>query len=146
MVRHGGPLSFIMADLDHFKEVNDTYGHTVGDRLLQDAAKALGRQCREVDQAARYGGEEFAIVVPDETVSTAVHLAERCRKAVEKVSLSARGETIFTTASFGVADASGLSSPEALMERADEALYWAKKAGRNRVECSRAESRGRVES
>jgi diguanylate cyclase (GGDEF)-like protein len=134
MERHGGPLSFVMSDVDHFKKVNDTYGHNVGDRLLQEVAKALAQQCREVDLPARYGGEEFAIVVPDEPVSSAVHLAERCRQAVENVSLAARGETVRATASFGVADAPGPPSPEALVERADEALYQAKGAGRNRVQ------------
>ena len=103
--RLGGPLSFIMIDLDHFKKVNDTYGHSVGDRLLQEAARALAQQCRKTDLPARYGGEEFAILVPDEPVSGAVHLAERCRQAVAKVSLTARGETVRDTASFGVADA-----------------------------------------
>jgi two-component system, cell cycle response regulator len=133
MERHGGPLSFIMADLDQFKKVNDTYGHNVGDQLLQMVAKALAQQCREVDLPARYGGDEFAIVVPNELAGAAIHLAERCRQAVEKGSLSARGETIRATASFGVAEAPGPSSPEALIERADKALYQAKEAGRNQV-------------
>jgi diguanylate cyclase len=104
--------------------------------MLQETATALAQQCRKTDFAARYGGEEFAIVVPDEPVSGAVHLAERCRQAVEKVLLSAHGQAVRSTASFGVADATGRASPEALVQRADEALYQAKEAGRNRVERS----------
>lgn len=143
MKRLGGPLSFIMVDLDHFKKVNDTYGHNVGDRLLQETSKALAQECRKTDLPARYGGEEFAILVPDEPVSSAVHLAERCRQAVEKVFLTAHGATVRATTSFGVADAPGPSSAEALVERADEALYQAKEAGRNRVEQWGTEESGR---
>ena len=65
MQRHGGELSFIMADIDYFKRVNDTYGHSIGDKLLQEVARTIARQCRESDLPARYGGEEFAIVVPE---------------------------------------------------------------------------------
>ena len=134
MERLGGPLSFIMIDLDHFKKVNDTYGHNVGDRLLQETAKALAQHCRKTDLPARYGGEEFAVLAPDQPLSGAVHLAERCRQAIEKAFLPAHGKTVRATASFGVANAPGPSSPEVLVERADEALYRAKAAGRNRVE------------
>jgi two-component system cell cycle response regulator len=131
--RHGGELSFIMADIDHFKRVNDTYGHSTGDKALQEVARTIARQCRKSDLAARYGGEEFAIVVPNEGLSGAVHLAERCRQEIEKINLPAKGEPICPTASFGVADAVGLSSAESLVDRADQALYRAKAAGRNRV-------------
>ena len=74
MQRHGGELSFIMADVDYFKRVNDTYGHSVGDKVLQEVAKTIARQCRESDLPARYGGEEFAVVVPNEGISGAVQL------------------------------------------------------------------------
>ena len=133
MQRHGGELSFIMADIDHFKRVNDTYGHSMGDRVLQDVAQTIARQCRENDLPARYGGEEFAVVVPGEGIFGAAHLAERCRAETEKINLSAQGGTIRPTASFGVADAVGLSSPELLVSRADQAMYRAKAGGRNRV-------------
>lgn len=132
--RHGGNLAFVMADIDHFKQVNDSYGHGLGDRLLREVAGAIAQQCREVDLPGRYGGEEFAIVIPDETAATAVHLAERCRREIETVCLPARGRGICTTASFGVADATGAPSAEELITRADRALYRAKGAGRNRVE------------
>ncbi len=132
--RHGGRLSFIMADIDHFKHVNDRYGHNVGDRLLQEVAAAIAAECREVDLPVRYGGEEFAIVVPNQDVAGAVHLAERCRRGIAGACTAVHNEVVSATASFGVADASGASSPEILMQRADEALYRAKEAGRNRVE------------
>ncbi len=131
--RHGGRLSFIMADIDHFKRVNDRYGHHVGDQLLQEVAGAIAGQCRDVDLPARYGGEEFAIVVPDETMAGAVHLAERCRREIAKACVAVQSEIIAATASFGVADSTGVTSPEEMMKRADEAMYRAKQAGRNQV-------------
>ena len=133
MQRYGGELSFIMADIDYFKRVNDTYGHSIGDKVLQEVAKTIARQCRESDLPARYGGEEFAVVVPNEAVSGAVQLADRCRQEIEKVNLPAKGDPIRPTVSFGVADAAGVPSAELLVDRADQALYPAKTAGRNRV-------------
>jgi diguanylate cyclase (GGDEF)-like protein len=132
--RHGGALSFIMGDVDHFKRINDTHGHAVGDQALREVADAIVGRCRETDLPSRYGGEEFAIVVPGEAVSAAVRLAERCRQAVEAVRLSTRSEALRMTASFGVADSTGVASPDALIQQADKALYRAKNAGRNRVE------------
>jgi diguanylate cyclase (GGDEF)-like protein len=131
--RHGGSLSFIMADIDCFKRINDTYGHSIGDKVLQEVATTIARQCRNSDLAARYGGEEFAIVVPNEAISGAIHLAERCRQELEKVNLPVKSESLRPTASFGVADALEASSAELLVDRADQALYAAKAAGRNRV-------------
>jgi two-component system, cell cycle response regulator len=131
--RHGGQLSFIMADIDHFKHVNDVYGHQIGDKMIQEVAGVIAQQCRDVDLPVRYGGEEFAIVVADETASGATRLADRCRQEIAKVRVAVNGETVAVTASFGVADASNLPSLEALVKRADEALYQAKKAGRNLV-------------
>lgn len=134
--RYGGKLSFIMVDIDHFKRVNDTYGHSVGDRVLQEVAGALAGQCRDNDFPARYGGEEFAVVVPNEGVAGASHLAERCRREIENAHLTAAGESIRPTASFGVADAVDVPRAELLVDRADQALYQAKAAGRNRVAVS----------
>jgi two-component system, cell cycle response regulator len=133
MQRHGGRLSFIMADIDHFKLINDSYGHHVGDMMLQRVAQAIAGQCREVDLPARYGGEEFAVVVPDETMTGAVPLAERCRRAIADVCVSVNGTQVGATASFGVADMTGAAGPEALLKRADSALYRAKQQGRNTV-------------
>ena len=92
--RHKGRLSCIMADIDHFKRVNDVYGHHMGDKMLQEVAQAIGRQCREMDLPARYGGEEFVVVVPDETAAGAACLAERCRQEVAKVRVVVRNETV----------------------------------------------------
>jgi diguanylate cyclase (GGDEF)-like protein len=131
--RHGRRLALVMVDIDHFKGVNDCYGHFVGDRLLQEISRTIAGQCRKSDLPARYGGEEFAIIVPDETASGAVYLAERCRRKIETIRLPLVAETLAATASFGVADASGLPSLEALLGRADAALYAAKRAGRNMV-------------
>jgi two-component system, cell cycle response regulator len=142
MQRHGGELSFIMADIDHFKRVNDVYGHSVGDEVLQAVARTIAGQCRENDLPARYGGEEFAVVVPNEGLSGAVRLAERCCREIEKVNLPAKGESIRPTASFGVAEAAGLSGAEILANRADQAMYQAKAAGRNRVAAWKEASQG----
>lgn len=131
--RHDGRLSFIMADIDHFKQINDRYGHHIGDKLLQEVSRVIAQECREMDLPARYGGDELAIVVPDESASGAASLAERCREEIAKLRVAACNQTVTVTASFGVADATGLSSPEALMKRADKALYRAKEAGRNTV-------------
>ena len=132
--RHGGSLSFIMADIDHFKRVNDTHGHTIGDRLLQQVAKAIAGQCRQTDLPARYGGEEFAVIVPDEDASDTVNLAQRCRQAIQAITLDLGQDTLRITASFGVADATGAASEQDLIQAADQALYRAKELGRNRVE------------
>ena len=131
-----------MADIDHFKQVNDAYGHEIGDRLLREVARAIAQECRDVDLPARYGGEEFAIVVPDERAENAAILARRCRQRIEEIRLRANDAAVRTTVSFGVADASDLESPAALIRRADEALYEAKAAGRNTVLCSAAEAAG----
>ncbi|MBN2580832.1 MAG: diguanylate cyclase [Pirellulales bacterium] len=135
--RRRGELSFIMIDIDHFKRVNDAFGHTVGDQYLQEVARRIQQECRQVDLPARYGGEEFAVVVPDESAEKARCLAERCRTQVEQIVIPARNEHIQTTASFGVADAAALPTFSALIDAADQALLHAKSQGRNRVEVSR---------
>jgi len=135
--RHNGQLSFIMADLDNFKLVNDLHGHHIGDKMLQETARVIAEECRDTDLPARYGGEEFAIVVPNEPATGAVRLAERCRQEIAKNCLVLHQETLSITASFGVSDAGGAASIEELMRRADEALYRAKQNGRNRVEVYR---------
>jgi two-component system, cell cycle response regulator len=132
--RHDRFLSFIMIDIDRFKHVNDTFGHVVGDLILQEIARRIQQECRQMDMPARYAGDEFAIVVPDESAELAGRLAERCRKEIESIELATRSQIVKTTASFGVADAADLSDPTALIEAADRALYQAKQIGRNRVE------------
>jgi two-component system, cell cycle response regulator len=131
--RYGVSLSFIMSDIDHFKRINDTHGHIVGDRALCAVANAIANQCRTVDFPNRYGGEEFSILVPEGTASETARMAERCRKAVADVRLQVGEEIVSMTASFGVADMTDGDPPEAILENADQALYQAKHTGRNRV-------------
>jgi diguanylate cyclase (GGDEF)-like protein len=133
MQRYGNRLSFIMADVDHFKRVNDTYGHHIGDKLLQELAHVIEKQCRQTDLPCRYGGEEFAIVVPEPTEGGAASLAERCRQEVAKIQIAAGNEMVGATVSFGVADATHAPSSEILVIHADNALYQAKNSGRNMV-------------
>jgi len=138
MDRHGGDLSLIMADVDHFKRVNDTYGHSVGDRVLKAVATAIGGQCRNIDIAARFGGEEFAILAPNQVAAAAMTLAERCREAVEQTTVSTDAGLIQVTISMGVADSSDAGTMVELVELADRCLYDAKNAGRNAVRCHHA--------
>jgi two-component system, cell cycle response regulator len=134
--RKGGVLSLIMADIDLFKRVNDNFGHSVGDRLLQEVAKVFATKCRLNDLPARYGGEEFAVLVPDETAADAAQLAERCRRDIEAVRVTVGQAQAGATASFGVADSRDAPSAQALIQSADAALYEAKTAGRNAVRLS----------
>jgi diguanylate cyclase (GGDEF)-like protein len=129
--RYKRPLSLIMADLDHFKRVNDSYGHRVGDEVLEKFAQVLKHNCREVDMVARIGGEEFAIIMPEANAHQAAELAERLRAHTAE-SLLVRGTRV--TGSFGVAEAADLDfDVETLVNAADAALYRAKDLGRNRV-------------
>ena len=133
--RHGGSFSLIMVDVDHFKVVNDTYGHSVGDQILRSVAGILAGECREVDTPARYGGEEFAIVAPNQSADGAHTLAERCRESLARAAVDHHGEEIHVTASFGVADSNGADSVIELIEQADASLYQAKNSGRDAVCC-----------
>jgi diguanylate cyclase (GGDEF)-like protein len=131
----GGPLSLLMVDLDHFKRINDSYGHAVGDLVLKRVAALCQQTLREQDIAARLGGEEFGILLPATSPDGAARLAERLRGtiAAEQVELP-NGERIQVTASIGVATIGDeLQSMEALMAACDMALYEAKRGGRNRV-------------
>jgi two-component system cell cycle response regulator len=132
--RHGGILSFAMLDMDHFKQVNDTFGHSFGDRVLQEVAQTLISQCRHIDLPVRFGGEEFAIIIPDETAQQTMSMLERLRERIATTPLTAENVSVPITASFGVADSSGRPSVQSLIDAADKALYQAKQNGRNRVE------------
>lgn len=132
----GTPLSLIMADIDHFKPINDTHGHTVGDEVIKALAGVIAVSLRKTDIATRYGGEEFAIIMPKVGLETAKSVAERIRKkwASRKLTLRASGKVIGPiTASFGVAELRVGETAETLIGRADRKLYAAKSAGRNRV-------------
>ena len=135
-LRNGNPLALIIADLDHFKAVNDTHGHPAGDAVLQEAARRILASTRTYDSVGRYGGEEFLIVAPGCGVTEAALLAERLRKGVAENAFNASGCAIAVTMSLGVADASSAQNAEELLRLADEALYKAKAGGRNRVEIS----------
>jgi len=134
--RYGGSFAVIMADLDHFKRVNDTHGHPAGDQVLREVAAILAGECRDSDLPARYGGEEFAVILPTHHAQDAVVMADRCRRKIEEACVHACGAEIRVTASFGVADSEGCASGEEVIQDADKALYQAKQAGRNRVEAA----------
>ncbi len=131
--RHGNPLSCIAIDLDHFKRINDTYGHAAGDRVLAAAADAIRRSLRQSDSFARIGGEEFAILLPHTGRAGAMDVAEKLREKIEAVTVEVGAVTIGITASFGVAELDGETADiDALLARADTALYEAKSTGRNK--------------
>ncbi len=132
--RSGKPLCAIMLDIDHFKMINDTHGHLTGDDVLKWLAAVLKKTLRTSDILCRYGGEEFLVVVPETTIETARHLAERLREIVEQNEIILNGSIrLRLTISLGVADLKTGESYEHLIFRADQALYAAKNAGRNRV-------------
>ncbi len=129
----GTPVSIVLVDLDHFKLVNDRFGHAAGDELLrQFAARALAH-LRDVDIAGRLGGEEFAVVVPETGEVGAASVAERLRRSLASIPLPAGDESALVTASFGVAQRLSGEGAGELLRRADAALYQAKREGRNRV-------------
>jgi diguanylate cyclase (GGDEF)-like protein len=130
-VRHNYPLSMIMADLDHFKVVNDTFGHGEGDKVLKAFADLLRESIRAEDVAARWGGEEFIVILPHTQCEAAAALAERIRTDFEQRSGSVA--PISLSASFGVVQLQEGDDADALIRRADDALYRAKRKGRNRV-------------
>lgn len=132
--RYGRAASFLMVDSDSLKQVNDSYGHEAGNRLLQHIVKSMQGHLRATDVPARYGGDEFVIMLPDTPVRGALEVAERIRNAVETTPFAVDAGRIACTVSIGVASyPQDARSIEALLARADRALYEAKAAGRNRV-------------
>ncbi|HEX9203903.1 MAG TPA: sensor domain-containing diguanylate cyclase, partial [Vicinamibacteria bacterium] len=132
--RQGGRLALILLDLDHFKKLNDTYGHPAGDEALRATARVLTQHLRKGDQAARYGGEEFVVILPGTEEEGALHLADRVREALHTHRLVFEGARIALSASLGAAVWPGDGKdPEALLGAADRALYASKQAGRNKV-------------
>jgi diguanylate cyclase (GGDEF)-like protein len=135
--RSGIPLSILLLDIDHFKRINDTYGHQVGDQVLNNLGKLIRTVIRGFDVAARYGGEELLVIAPNTTTSSAVALAERLREQVEIHALGSepyRMQEIRITVSIGVASLdSEIADYQHLVANADQALYRAKQEGRNRV-------------
>ena len=131
--RHDSPLSLIAIDIDHFKKINDNYGHPVGDRVLRDFAECAQHILREVDICARTGGEEFCILLPDTGLPDALAIAERIRVATAACRPCPDHPDLTITASFGIAELEARTpSFDALFSRADHAMYIAKQQGRNR--------------
>lgn len=138
--RNMQPLSLIMVDIDHFKAINDTYGHPFGDKVIQGIAAAFSELSRDSDVVCRYGGEEFAIILRNTSASGALIIAERLRLRLAKLDLRAGRQQVPITASFGLASNEQFEdqtqlAPEILLKAADEALYKAKAEGRDRVVC-----------
>jgi len=139
-IRHGSPMALLMVDLDHFKTINDSYGHLAGDQVLQSTGQVLRDSCRVYDVPGRYGGEEFCLMLPETRLGNTGIVAERIRSRVEAARVPHDDAELSITASIGIAGldegatTGRLVSASALIERADQALYRAKDLGRNRVE------------
>lgn len=144
--REAKPLGVLLCDIDHFKRVNDTWGHPAGDAVLREVAQRLRSSLRSYDKIGRYGGEEFLLVLPACDRCSGLALAERLRRSIEATPVSIGAETgaeaIAVTASLGIAiaEASSQGSMDALIQAADTALYRAKAQGRNRVELAQPEA------
>ena len=128
--KNGCPVSFVILDIDHFKDVNDTYGHSVGDEVLVNLTRLIRDKIRNTDALVRWGGEEFVILCSDTPIQNAQFLAEKLRVAIEGAVLIKQQQV---TCSFGIAEMIPGEDPKKLFERADKALYSAKEGGRNRV-------------
>jgi diguanylate cyclase (GGDEF)-like protein len=131
--RHERTLSVLLLDIDFFKRVNDDYGHLVGDAVLRNVAQIVRGRVRHYDTVARYGGEEFAVLMPETSLSDAAHVAGELGKAVAKSVVEYRGVRVSVTVSIGCAEMHEGDDPASVVARADERLYAAKNAGRNRV-------------
>ena len=133
-LRYNRPLSALMLDLDHFKQVNDTYGHAIGDQVLCEVSQRCGSVVREVDLIARYGGDEFVLLLLETDLEAARRIAERLRATIGDVPIHTEKGEVAITASLGVAQGS-LTTPnlDTLIHMADDAMYAAKQAGRNRI-------------
>lgn len=139
--RHQHNLSLVIVDIDHFKQINDQHGHSAGDYVLRNVAQQLLNSCRDSDatyHSYRFGGEEFVLLLNHTNLHGAKVAAERIRHCLGEMSTTFEGDTIAITASIGVASLAEADTAETLFQRADEALYIAKRDGRNRVVASRA--------
>ncbi len=129
--RSGMPLAMVLVDLDHFKQVNDTHGHHVGDEVLAAAARTMLAQLRGTDLIGRWGGEEFLLMLPDTSAESALQVVERVRVALGQAQVSQSAPDLRVTFSAGIAEARGKAMPHKTLEQSDRALYEAKAAGRN---------------
>lgn len=132
--RYQRPFSLLLLDVDHFKKVNDTYGHAIGDKCLQEIIKRIQPTLRETDFLARYGGEEFIVILPETTGEIARETAERLRSVVENIAFLHKKDQVTITISIGVTEVTASDAThESIFQRTDQALYEAKRSGRNRV-------------
>jgi diguanylate cyclase (GGDEF)-like protein len=134
-LRYGGVMTLLMIDVDGFKNYNDTYGHQAGNRVLSWVASQIRRTVRDIDVVARYGGEEFALILPEVRAEQGLIVAEKIRKVISATEITSEsGDRLAPiTISCGVTDSTGCKSPEDMIDRADQALYWVKRNGRNLV-------------
>ncbi|MDX1796900.1 MAG: GGDEF domain-containing protein, partial [Hydrogenovibrio sp.] len=130
--RYGTPMSVVMFDIDHFKNVNDDFGHDIGDRVLQNLAHEVQHQLRDTDKLCRVGGEEFCILMPETHIEGAVHIAERLSHTISNLSLTDIPRQV--TISIGVTELNRWDNEMSIYKRVDIALYKAKNDGRNRIE------------
>jgi diguanylate cyclase (GGDEF)-like protein len=138
-LRHGSPVALLMLDIDHFKRINDSFGHAAGDSVLKSFGQVLRESCRVYDVPGRYGGEEFCIVLPETRIGNTTAVAERIRQRLAESRFDVGGDHVSITASMGIAGMDsvadeGIVTSAALIERADRALYSAKHRGRDRIE------------
>ncbi len=126
-------LCLAVCDVDHFKRINDTYGHLAGDKVLKILAKEISARIRRSDFVARYGGEEFVILLPSTSLADAEALINGIRQKIERCPFHFKEKQVQITVSFGLAEFTASDSPERVFERADKALYRAKEGGRNQV-------------
>jgi len=133
--RYGHSMSLLMLDIDHFKSINDSYGHLMGDHVLREVGKIISERLRSTDFTARYGGEEFVVILPLTTEEQSQVLAERLRQAIAETRFTSEGKPFGITVSIGAAALTpgALLKRRELVDKADKALYQAKKLGRNQV-------------
>ena len=130
--RYGNETSLVMLDIDHFKEINDTYGHQAGDRVIQNVSHIIKKSLRETDCAGRYGGEEFGVILANTPAANALFFAERLRKKIEQSEIMYEEQLIKVTISLGICDIKpDMTDCDIWLAQADQALYQAKEAGRN---------------
>lgn len=134
--RHGQPMSIVMLDMDHFKNLNDSYGHQAGDAALKATALLLKEQLRNVDMVFRFGGEEFILVLSNTSTEAAAVVAERIRAAIQNLRLLVGDKQVRLSASLGYGTYKQCESQEDLLRRVDQALYQAKREGRNRMQAA----------
>ncbi len=131
--RYSRPTALAIVDIDHFKNVNDTYGHRTGDGVLRILSGVMKKEIREIDVLARYGGEEFALILPHTSYEQALEVSERIRRKVEESRFTYKGKPFLVTVSIGVGTLKAEDTLDTYVERVDQALYRAKNSGRNRV-------------